>query len=51
MDNTDFTPGHITSILVDRISKYESIFTKPNRLKEKIFIYKKGIIKRGEYYE
>ena len=42
---------NITSILVDRISKYESIFTKPNRLKEKIFIYKKGIIKRGEYYE
>jgi len=42
---------NITSIFVDRISKYESIFTKKNRLREKIFIYKKGIIKRGEYYE
>jgi len=42
---------NISSILVDRISKNESIFTKPNRLKEKYFIYKKGIIKRGDYYE
>ena len=41
----------ILSILLDPISKYESIFTKPNRLKEKLFIYKKGIIKKGEYYE
>ena len=41
----------IHSILVDRISKYESILTKPNRIREKYFIYKKGIIKRGDYYE
>lgn len=40
----------ILGIFVDRISKYESIFTRPNRLKEKLFIYNK-IIKKGEYYE
>ena len=42
---------NIKNILTDRLSKYEHIFTKPNRLKEKLFIYNKGIIKRGEYYE
>ncbi len=42
---------NIKSILLDPISKYESILTKSNRLKENIYIYKKGIIKRGEYYE
>ena len=41
----------IKSILLDPISKYESIFTKINRLKENINIYNKKIIKRGEYYE
>ncbi len=41
----------IKSIFLDPISKNESILTKPNRVKEKILIYKKGIIKRGEYYE
>ena len=41
----------IKSILVDYISKRESLLTIPNRLKEKVFIYKKEVIKRGEYYE
>ena len=41
----------IESILVDRISKFESIFTIPNRIKEKLIIEKKRIIVRGEYYE
>lgn len=51
---TDIKGAHrmnIFSILVDRISKYESILSKPNRIKEKYRIYKKGIIKRGDYYE
>lgn len=42
---------NIFSILVDRISKYESILSKPNRIKEKYLVYKKGIIRKGEYYE
>ncbi len=42
---------NIKSILVDRISKYESVFTIPNRLKEKYFFYGKEIIRKGEYYE
>ena len=42
---------NIKSIFLDPISENESILTKPNRIKEKVLIYKKGIIKRGEYYE
>jgi len=41
----------IQSILVDRISAFESIFTFLNRFKEKHIIEKKRIIVRGEYYE
>jgi HAD superfamily phosphatase (TIGR01668 family) len=41
----------IKTILVDRISAFESIQTYFNRLKEKLIIERKGIIKRGEYYE
>ncbi len=40
-----------TSILVDRISKYESYFSIPNRIREKINIYNKKVITKGDYYE
>lgn len=41
----------ITSILVDPISKNESIFTKLNRLRENKLIKKYNIIEKGQYYE
>lgn len=41
----------IISILVNPVSKRESIFTKINRIKEKNLIKKTKIITRGEYYE
>ena len=41
----------LKTILVNRISKYESPFTWFNRLKEKLIIERKRIIVRGEYYE
>ena len=42
---------NITSILVDPISKNESIFTKLNRLKENKLIKKYKLIEKGNYYE
>lgn len=42
---------NITSILVDQISKKESIITKINRLKENNLIKKTKIIEKGKYYE
>lgn len=41
----------ITSILVDPISKKESIITKINRIKENNLIKKTKIIEKGTYYE
>lgn len=41
----------IKSIFLDRLSKYESVLSKPNRIKEKVLVYKREVIKRGEYYE
>ena len=42
---------NIISILVDPISKNESIITKFNRLRENKLIKKYHIIERGNYYE
>lgn len=42
---------NITSILVDKISKNESIFTKINRLIENKKIKKHKILEKGKYYE
>ena len=42
---------NITSILVDPISKNESIFTKINRIRENKLIKKYNIIEKGNYYE
>lgn len=42
---------NIKSILVDPLSKQESIFTKINRLKENTLVKKHKIIERGSYYE
>lgn len=42
---------NIMSILVDPISKNESIFTKINRLRENKIINKFKIIEKGKYYE
>lgn len=42
---------NIKSILVDPLSKNESIITKINRLKENNLIKKHKIIERGSYYE
>lgn len=42
---------NITSILVDPISKNESIFTKLNRKRENNIIKKYNIIEKGNYYE
>lgn len=41
----------ILSVLVDPLSKRESVFTKLNRVKEDRLIKKKKVITRGEYYE
>lgn len=41
----------LKSILVDRISKYESILSIINRLREKIMIYNKQIVEKGKYYD
>lgn len=41
----------IKSILVDPISKKESIITKINRLKENKLIKKSKLIEKGRYYE
>lgn len=40
-----------TSILVEPLSKYESIITKINRIKETNLIKKHNIIEKGKYYE
>ena len=42
---------NITSILVEPISKNESIFTKLNRARENRLIKKYNIIEKGNYYE
>ena len=41
----------LVSILVDPISDRDSIFTKRNRKKERKFMEKNNVIKRGKYYE
>lgn len=42
---------NITSILINPLSKQESIITKINRLKENTIINKYKIIEKGVYYE
>ena len=43
--------ANITSILVDPISKKESIITKVNRIRENRLIKKYSTIEKGKYYE
>lgn len=50
-DIKDANKLKISSILVDQISKQESIFTKINRIKENNLINKRKIIERGKYYD
>ena len=42
---------NITSILVDRISNNETIFTKINRIRERRYIKKYNLLERGKYDE